>query len=149
MTLKELSKALSDQKHSTVPEHCRPVKSYRDNSANELTKSVLAYFEFKGWKAWRQASEGRFIQGRNYKDWAGREKQEKGMYIPRSKAAKGIGDIACIMKGGRFLSVEIKFGKDRMRDEQKKFKEEAEEAGAVYMVVKTWEDFIFQINKFQ
>lgn len=146
MTLKELSKAISDSKYGNIPVHARPLRVYSEKSANELTKSILAYLEFNGVKAWRQASEGRYIQGKEYTDMFGRKKQEKGMYIPRSKAAKGIGDISAVIRG-QFVSIEIKYGKDRMRPEQRQFAEELKDSGGTYIVVKTWDDFIRQIKQ--
>ena len=148
MTLDELSDKITSKKYSNIPMHARPRKVYRANSANELTKAILAYFELKGIKAWRQASEGRYLMGRSYHDLNGRVRQEKGMYIPRFKGGKGAGDItATIPPYGRRLEIEIKWGKDRLSEAQKEFKEEIESMGAVYMVTKTWEDFIFQIEK--
>ncbi len=147
MTLKEFTTAYYDKRYksSTVPAHAQPRKPFHENSANELTKTVLAYFEFKGIKAWRQASEGRFIRGKEYTDWAGRPREEKGTFIPRSKAAKGIGDICALTP--RFTSIEIKYGKDRQSDDQKKFQKEIENSGGIYMIVRTWEDFYLQITK--
>lgn len=149
MTLKDLSQAISEKKYGSIPAHARPVRLYSEKNANELTKAILAYLEFKGVKAWRQVSEGRFIQGREYhSELTGRTHREKGRYIPRSKAAKGIGDIAAVVKG-KFVSIEVKFGKDRMRPEQHKFAEELKESGGIYFVVKTWEDFIREIRKLE
>lgn len=148
MTLKEFSQLYYDKLYakSTVPVHAQPRKLFKESSANELTKTILAYFKMRGIKAWRQASEGRFIKGKEYTDWAGRKKEEKGFYIPRSKAAVGIGDICCI-NNGLFTTIEIKYGKDRQSDDQKKFQSEIESSGGRYMIARTWEDFHTQINK--
>jgi hypothetical protein len=114
MTLRELSEAIAIKKYANIPEHARPVKKLKENSANELTKSILAYFEYNDIMAWRQASEGRYIKGKEYTDWAGRKKEEKGMYIPRSKGGKGSADVtATLPPYGRRLEIEVKYGKDR------------------------------------
>lgn len=147
MTLKDLATAVIEKKYKHIPVHARPVLRLSDTSANALTKAILVYFEHHGIKAWRQASEGRYLQGREFKDMFGRVRQEKGMYIPRSKAAKGIGDVSAIIKG-LFISIEVKYGKDRMSDDQRKFQSELEASGGKYFVVKTWDDFIFQIKKY-
>lgn len=148
MTLKELSSAISDKKYKGIPVHARPMRTYSDRNANELTKAIIAFLEFHNIKAWRQASEGRYIQGREYKDMYGKVRQEKGMYIPRSKAAKGIGDITATLPPlGRRLEIEVKHGRDKQSDAQKEFQKEIEAMGGIYMVVKTWDDFIFQIQK--
>lgn len=150
MTLASFTELYHSYKYtgSTVPVHAQPKKKFSDKKANDLTKLILAYFEMKGVKAWRQASEGRFIKGREYKDWMGRPREEKGFFIPRSKAAVGIGDVAFILSKGRFGSCEIKIGKDRQRPEQKQFQAEIEASGAIYFIAKDWESFYTNIVKY-
>jgi len=150
MTLRELAEQIAAKRYAKIPKHAWKNVKFSDSGANELTKAILAYFELKGIKAWRQASEGRFIQGKEYKDMYGRSVREKGMYIPRSKAAKGSGDITVILPPlGRRLDVEVKYGKDRQSDDQKRFQSELEAMGGLYIIVRTWEDFMHQIVKIQ
>jgi len=150
MTLKELAQALVNKKYSHIPEHARPVVKYRDGTANELTKAILAYFELRGWKAFRQASEGRYLPEQKVKNVLGQQVTvKKGMYIPRSRGAKGSGDISgALPPHGTRIEIEIKIGKDRQSDVQKEFQAEIEAMGAIYMIVRTWQDFIFQISKY-
>lgn len=150
MTIKQLSSALMEKryKNSTVPEYARPVVRLSDKSANELTKTIVAYFEYKGIQAWRQSSEGRYLKGKEYTDWSGRKKEEKGMFIPRAHGAKGSADITATLPPlGRRLEIEVKFGKDRQSDVQKEFQRKVESMGGLYMIVRTWEEFVFQIEK--
>lgn len=156
-TLKDLGDVCTylKYKETSIPEgHPYPSafihpQKFSDNSANELTKSILAYFELIGWKAWRQASEGRFIQGKEYTDVLGHKKQEKGFYIPRSKGGKGAPDLMAIQKGtGKLFGCEIKHGKDRMHDDQNKFKKEMEESGGVFIIARSWDGFFFDISKY-
>lgn len=148
MTLKELSKAIIDKKYSAIPEHARPSVKLSDSSANELTKSIIAFFNYKGIMAWRQSSEGRYIKGKEYTDWMGRKKEEKGQYIPRAHGAKGSADITATLPPlGKRLEIEVKFGKDRQSPDQKKFQDQIEAMGGIYIIVRTWDDFIKQFNK--
>lgn len=149
MTLREFSTAYYDQKYknSKVPAHAQPRKPFQENSANALTKTILAYFEFNGVKAWRQASDGRFIRGKEYTDWAGRPREEKGTFIPRSKAAKGIGDVASVVKG-LFISWEVKIKKDYQKPDQKEFQSDLEKSGGKYHIVKDWESFYSQVKQY-
>jgi len=136
-------------KDSTVPKHAQPRTPFKEGSANELTRTIIAFFKMKGIEAWRQASEGRFIKGREYTDWKGMKKEEKGMYIPRSKKAKGSADISVTIPPlGRRLEVEVKYGKDRQSDDQKDFQKRIEAMGGIYMIAKTWDDFYGQITKY-
>lgn len=148
MTLKGLSKLYSDTKHPSVPEHCRPNKKFSESGANELTKSVLAWFELKHIKAYRQASEGRYLPEKRVKNVIGQSIViGGGKFIPRNKGAKGSGDISAIIPPyGRRLEIEIKYGKDRQSDDQKKFQADIESMGGIYIIVKTWDGFIEQIK---
>lgn len=149
MTLKDLGNATTQKKYlrSTVPAHARIQDKFSDSTANNLTKAILAFFALKDITAWRQASEGRYIKGREYEDMMGRKREEKGMYIPRNRDAVGIGDIcAVIPPHGKMLTVEVKIGRDRQSDVQKKFQQEIEAVGGVYFIVHNWEEFWFQIK---
>jgi hypothetical protein len=146
MTLSELSKALSDKNHGNVPAHCRPVKKFSDKSANDLTKAIIAYANLKDWFAERQSSEGRYRPGKEYENVIGKKVQMKGTWLPGQ--GKGKADIKAVIKG-RSIEIEVKHGADRLRPEQIEYKAKIERAGGVYIVVKTWDDFIFQISKYE
>lgn len=151
MTLKDLAAAVQAKRYaqSTVPEHARPSLVFRDSSANELTKSILAYFELIGWKASRQSSEGRYIPGKEYTNVLNQRKQMKGTWIPRAKAAKGCGDIrVTVPPHGRTMEIEVKYGKDRQSPDQKEYQKELEAMGGIYIIAKTWDGFFLQISKY-
>jgi len=146
MTLREFSEYYNMTKYADIPVHARPNRKFSDNSANELTKSILAYFEMVGVKAWRESSDGRYLPAPEVKNIMGRTVTlGRGKYIPRSKGAKGMGDISAVIDG-LFTSWEVKFGKDRQSDVQKETQKEIENSGGKYYIVKTWEDFIFQVE---
>lgn len=144
MTLKELAKAYSDVMHSKVPEHCRPVKAFSDKTANDLQKAIIAYSKVKGFFAERQGTEGRYRPGKEYENVLGKKVQMKGTYLPGH--GKGKADIKAVIKG-RAIEIEVKHGYDKLRPEQIEYKSKIETSGGVYLVVKTWDDFIFQIKK--
>jgi len=147
MTLPELSKSLSDKLHSNVPEHCRPVKKFSDKSANDLTKAIIAYLrDWKDWFAERQSSEGRYRPGKEFTDVIGQKRQLSGQWLPGQ--GKGKADIKAVIRG-RSIEIEVKHGADKLRPEQIEYKQRIEKAGGVYIVVKTFEDFIFQIQKYE
>lgn len=148
MTLRQLASSYTDMKYkdSTVPQYGRPSHHFSDKSANDLTKAILAFFEIKHIKAWRQASEGRFLPGTTTTNVIGQRITQKGKFIPRSGGAVGIGDISAICKGGLFVSIEIKYGKDKQSDKQKDFQKEIEDSGGKYIIVRTWDGFIHDIT---
>lgn len=146
MTLKQLAQALSDKLHSNVPVHCRPVKKFSEKSANELTKAIVAYANLKGFFAERQSSEGRYRPGKEFTNVMGQKKTLGGQWLPGQ--GKGKADIKAVIKG-RAIEIEVKHGADRMKPDQIKYKAQIEASGGVYLVVKTWDDFQFQISKYE
>lgn len=151
MTLKDLIEAVhqeSKKQYPNMPEHALPKKKFSDKNANGLTQCILKFFELKGIKAWRQQSGGRFIREQRVTNVIGQSiTTQKGRFIPQGKAGgKGAGDISAIISG-KFVSIEVKIGKDRQSEDQKTFQKELENSGGVYFVTKTWNDFYFQISK--
>lgn len=150
MTLKELSIAITAKEQENIPVHCRSYKRLSDSSANELTKSILAWFKYQrmiGMKCFaeRQGVEGRYRPGKEVTDVLGHRKQMKGMYLPANN--KGAADIKAMISG-KAIEIEVKHGKDRQSDDQKKYQERVEAGGGIYLIVKTWDDFMFQITKY-
>lgn len=150
MTIKEFS-ALYNRwrasKRPNVPLHAQPQKSFSDKSANDLTMAIICFFEMKEIKAMRQSSEGRYLPGSTVTNVIGQRITQKGTWIPRSKAGVGQGDIRVVLPPyGRTLEIEVKFGKDRPSEQQKRYRQQLEQMGGIYFIVKTWDDFDFQIQ---
>lgn len=63
----------------------------------------------------------------------------------RSGGKAGVSDIVAIYPpNGRAIFIEVKTGSDRQRPEQKGFQRNVELMGAVYIIVKTYADFLEQ-----
>jgi hypothetical protein len=62
-----------------------------------------------------------------------------------SGAKRGMADVTSIING-RHVSIEVKSGRDKLRPEQWKVKDEVEAAGGIYMVVSSFDNFLEQIN---
>jgi len=73
----------------------------------------------------------------------------EGIHIGYRPAVKvGLPDIMGIIPpSGRFLGIEIKTGKDRLRPEQKAFLLQAIACGGLCFVVKDYEDFVKKFDK--
>lgn len=66
----------------------------------------------------------------------------------RSGSKSGVPDIIGILPNtGRFLGIEVKTGKDKLRDTQRGFHLTASKLGALILVVKDYDDFLDQWNK--
>lgn len=108
------------------------VNKFYDNSANELTKAIMIWFKINGHFA------ARINSGATYDP-------RLGIYRKGSGATAGMADINAVVKG-KSISVEVKYGKDRIRESQIKVKSEIELAGGIYFIARTFDGFLEQIK---
>ena len=133
-SIKQLELSYFDWKYrdSNIPAGCRFVSKFRDDSANNLTKCIQAWCKVNGAHFQRQNSQGQFDP--KLKIWR------------KSGSTRGISDALIIYKG-QTINVEIKYGKDEQSDKQKSVQASIESAGGIYWIVKTFDDFLNQINE--
>lgn len=126
---------------SSMPAHCIPKPKFSDNSANNLTKSIIKYIELMGYQAERISNTGRYIDSKKLvKNIQGQTKQiGSGQYIPGT-GTNGTADISATIKG-KSIKIEVKYGKDRQSDAQKKYQQAIERSGGVYFIAKDFESF--------
>lgn len=129
---------------SEHPEHPYPresCKRYKDGTANELTKAVIAYITMVGGQAERISVTGRMIDERKtYVDVLGHARQIGKVKYIKSSMKVGTADVSAVI-GGKSVKVEIKVGRDRIRPAQVEYKAAIERAGGIYLIVKTFDDF--------
>jgi hypothetical protein len=121
------------------------LQAYTDNSANELTKSIIKFVELMGGQAERINSTGRVIDKRTFvKDDFGTKIIGSMKWI-KASTTLGTSDISIIING---LSVkcEVKFGKDVQSDRQKKYQDQVIKAGGIYIIAKTFQGFYNWFN---
>jgi len=112
-------------------------KKYSDKTANELTKSIIAYIQLMGGQAERISTTGRVIDNRKN---IGTTK-----WIPGT-TTKGSADISATIQG-RSVKIEVKIGKDKQSDAQLKYQAEIEKSGGIYYVARNFEDFFKWYNE--
>jgi hypothetical protein len=118
-------------------------------TANGLTTFVCNFMKWTGHHAERTNNMGRPIKKyfEKFNIMSGKlEKIENGIEWQKGTGIKGSSDIK-----GHFLNknfqfsipiyIEIKVGKDRMSEDQKKYERLISDSGALYQIVKTPEDF--------
>jgi len=134
--------AESKEKYPNLPDHARVIKAYSDNSANGLTKCVIKWLELHGCQAERINTMGRMVDNRKVvTDVLGRKGMIGSMtYIPTT-GTRGSADVSAVI-GGRSVKIEIKYGKDRQSEAQKQYQASVEKAGGVYLIVRTFDDFL-------
>ena len=131
-SVKELERLHFERKRAKHPDMPFPVKTkFRDDSANGLTRCIVAWLELHGYFAGRVNTTGVY-------------NQKLGKYI-HSGSRKGMADITAIING-KHVSIEVKHGRDRIRPEQMKVKQEIEQAGGSYVIASTFDDFLEQIG---
>jgi hypothetical protein len=118
-------------RENVIPENCRFVTKFRDDSANGLTKCITTWLRLHGHFAGRVNTTGTY-------------NSKLGKYI-HSGSRKGMADITAVI-AGKHVSIEVKFGRDRMRPDQMKVKQEIEQAGGIYIVVSSFDSFLEQCN---
>lgn len=121
------------EERTSLPKYAIVKPSFKDSSANELTKSVVWDFvNVRGGAAYR------INNGAVYD--AKRKAYRKG------SVRKGVPDIIGVIQG-IFFGIEIKFGNDRQSADQRTVQLEIEAAGGYYFIAKTYDDYLNKINE--
>lgn len=113
---------------------------HTDLTANGLTKAIIRWIELHGGQAERINTQGNFIKGKTVGVGMYGVKHLQGKYVP-SGSTKGSADISATIKG-KTWKIEIKIGRDKQSDSQKKYQADIEAAGGKYSIVRSFDDFI-------
>jgi hypothetical protein len=136
------------QKYPNMPEAYIPKTDWTDNSANALTKCVIAWIQFNGGQAERISSQGQYREGAKIQVGSGimaHTKQLPGKWTP-GQSTKGTADISATIRG-RSVKIEIK-QKDKQSEAQKQYQQAIENAGGVYIIVRDFDTFVVWYDKF-
>lgn len=116
-------------------------KRFSDKSANELTKAIIAFIKLNGGQAERISNTGRVIDGRKtYTDVLGHRREIGSIQWIPSTGTAGTADISATING-QSVKIEVKHGRDRQSEAQKRYQAEVERAGGIYFVAKDFESF--------
>ena len=113
--------------NKNVPSGLQIEHKFDDKTANSLTKLIMTWLKLNDHFAARINSGAVFDR-------------RLGVYRANSGATAGMADINAVVKG-RSISIEVKIGKDKIRDSQLKVKSEIEAAGGIYIIVRSFDDF--------
>jgi len=146
--LVDLYVAAHKTKYPSVPDYAIPIPKYSDSKTNGLTKCVIAFINLSGFQAERISNSGRYIDNKKtFVDVVGRNRTVgSGKWIPGS-GTPGTADISSTIMG-RSVKIEIKFGNDKQSPAQKRYQEMIESAGGIYIIVKTFDQFIQWYDEF-
>ena len=140
--LEALAWEVKRQRFPDVPDYILVSEKYRDDSANGLTRCVIAYIQLLGGQAERINTMGRPIdQRKTFTDVLGHTHQVGSVKWIPGTSTRGSADISATIQG-RSVKIEIKFGKDRQSEAQRKYAREVEAAGGIYYVCKDFTSFV-------
>lgn len=142
--VKELERLASEaarRKFPEIPPEWLAPRKYRDDSANGLTRCIIHFLRFKGQQAERINNTGRLIDNqRTFTDVVGKNRIIGEKKWIKGTGTKGTADISAII-AGKSVKIEVKIGSDRQSTAQKEYQQQVEQAGGVYIVARTFEDF--------
>ena len=136
--LEVMANAEARRLHPTMP-YLAP-RTFRDDSANNLTKCIINFLHLSGHQAERINSTGRYLDGSKVvKDCLGRQMRiGSGKWI-HGAGQKGTADISATIKG-LSVKIEVKM-KDKQSPDQKIYQEQVERAGGLYFVARDFTSF--------
>ena len=129
-------------KYPSLDEKYMAFTKWSDNSANALTKCVIAYITYKGGQAERISSQGQYREGAKIQVGTGElayHKQLPGKWTP-GQSTKGTADISATIRG-RSVKIEIK-QKDKQSEAQKQYQEKIESAKGIYYIARDFDTFV-------
>jgi hypothetical protein len=145
--LRVLETAYLTNKYPSVPLHALAYTAFKDNSANELTKSIVKFLIMSGWQAERINTMGVYREAKKVQDMDGISRVVgKGKYTP-SGSTKGSADISATIYG-RSVKIEVKYGRDVQSESQKKYQLAIEAAGGIYIIAREFDTFIEWYDSF-
>ena len=117
-------------------------QTFRDDSANGLTKCLLKYIHLRGGQAERSSTTGRVIDSRTtYTDAVGIIRTMGSFNWIQGSGTKGSADISATVKG-RSVKIEVKIGKDRQSPAQVEYQRNIETAGGLYYTARDFTSFV-------
>lgn len=145
--LEVIANEAARQKYPNTPPSWLAPRKYRDDSANGLTKCIIHFLTFKGHQAERISNTGRFIDGRQtFTDVLGnRRTVGRTTWIPGT-GTNGTADISATI-AGKSVKIEIKIGRDRQSEDQKRYQEKVEASGGLYVIARGFEEFFQWYNQ--
>lgn len=136
--LKQLARrveAINARKFPSVPPHGRRNQVFRDQTANELTRSIIAFIGVIGGMAERISNTGRQQTVGNKTRW---------IY---GTGKNGTADISATWRG-KSIKIEVKATKgEKQSEDQKKYQQAIEQARGIYIIARSFQGFLFEFFK--
>ncbi len=141
LRLEALKLANDIERHPSFPEAYFVKKKWDDKTANGLTKAITSFIQFNGFQAERINTMGTARENKRT------DGKVIGVTWTKGTSTAGSADISATIRG-RSVKIEVKVGKDRQSDAQKRYQESIERAGGVYMIARDFDTFIEWFDEF-
>lgn len=142
--LEALADSDARRRYPTVP-YLAP-RTFRDDSANGLTKCIIQFLRLSGYQAERVSSTGRPIDRRQtFTDVLGRRRQIGSMKWIPGTGTNGTSDISATI-AGRSVKIEVKIN-DRQSEVQRRYQADIEAAGGMYSIARSFQEFYDWYNQ--
>jgi hypothetical protein len=139
--LEALKLANDIERHPSFPEAYFVKKKWDDKTANGLTKAITSFVQFNGFQAERINTMGTARENKRT------DGKVIGVTWTKGTTTAGSADISATIRG-RSVKIEVKVGKDRQSDAQKRYQESIERAGGVYMIARDFDSFVEWFDEF-
>lgn len=139
--LDALKLANDKERHPSFPEDYFVKKKWDDKTANGLTKAITSFIQYNGYQAERINTMG---VARENKRTDGKV---IGVTWTKGTTTAGSADISATIRG-RSVKIEVKVGKDRQSEAQKRYQESIERAGGVYLIARDFDSFVEWFDEF-
>jgi hypothetical protein len=140
--LKDLLLQESRERYPNIPDHARSISVPKVSTANGLTQAIVKFIQLSGGHAERVSTTGRMVDSRKvHTDVLGRQITVGSVSYIKGSGMKGSADIHAGING-RFIAIEVKIGKDRQSDDQKQYQMKIENSGGIYLIVRTFDQFV-------
>jgi hypothetical protein len=139
--LEALKLANDIERHPSFPEAYFVKKKWDDKTANGLTKAITSFIQYNGFQAERINTMGTARENKRT------DGKVIGVTWTKGTSTAGSADISATIRG-RSVKIEVKVGKDRQSDAQKRYQESIERAGGVYMIARDFDSFVEWFDEF-
>lgn len=141
---------LEDHKirYPSMPDYARVSKKYSDKTANGLTRCIIDFLQLSGCQAERTSNTGRLIDcTKRVTDVLGNTRLIGSTQWIKGSGTSGTADISAVIQG-RSVKIEVKIGRDRQSENQKRYQEQIEQAGGVYLMISSFDQFLTWYKSF-
>lgn len=114
---------------------------YKETCANDIEKAIERFAKVVGFLAERTKTQGRQMDAKYINTSLGRVQVSAPKYVT-STSRKGSSDMKLLIPNIGYVACEIKFGRDTQKPDQVKYQKDVEKNGGIYIIVKTFEEFI-------